>query len=136
ESSSRSILSTLSMSTNPQAETSVTAAWREVDDDRIVITDPDNIPLLPLHNVITDDWYENVDRQDEYEKRTYAHEYRRPQINDPIVALLEPGTRPEDNHFIQTPQVRFDNMSSPSWKRPPILVQTHPLEEPHPYFAN
>ncbi|KAF0412187.1 hypothetical protein F8M41_007964 [Gigaspora margarita] len=72
----------------------------EVDNDRIVITDPDNIPALPLHNVITDDWYRNIDQQDEYEERylqqradrTYAHRYRRPQINDPIVAPLEPGT--------------------------------------------
>ncbi|KAF0483949.1 hypothetical protein F8M41_023155 [Gigaspora margarita] len=114
ESSSRSILSTLSMSTNPQAETLVTATRRnisqqrrkdeqddlinfdprqyedgytspiypdytvrptipisiyyeiqldegEVDDDRMVIADPDNIPVLPLHNVITDDQYGNMD---------------------------------------------------------------------------
>ncbi|CAG8802517.1 19062_t:CDS:2 [Gigaspora margarita] len=72
----------------------------EVDDDHIVIADPDNTPVLPLHDVITDDWYRNIDRQDEYEERylhqradrMYAHGYRRPQINDPIVASLEPGT--------------------------------------------
>ncbi|CAG8801061.1 1612_t:CDS:2 [Gigaspora margarita] len=29
--------------------------------------------------------------------RNYAHGYRRPQINNLIVALLEPGTQPEDN---------------------------------------
>ncbi|RIB14350.1 hypothetical protein C2G38_2195419 [Gigaspora rosea] len=149
ESSLRSILSILSMSTSPRAEISAAAAQRNVNrqrrtdehddlinfetkeyegepttpipiyykiqlneeeenDDRIVIPDPDNVQVLPLHDVVTDNRYGNVDYQGEYEERylhqradrTYAYGYRRPQINDPIVAPLEPGTRPEDNRFI------------------------------------
>ncbi|KAF0510826.1 hypothetical protein F8M41_018408 [Gigaspora margarita] len=91
----------------------------EEDDDRIVIMDPDDAPILPLHDVVTNNRYGNVDYQNEYEERylqqradrTYAYGYQRPQINDPIIDLLEPGTQPENNRFLQTPQVRFDNPS-------------------------
>ncbi|CAG8839045.1 19014_t:CDS:2, partial [Gigaspora margarita] len=41
----------------------------EVDNDRMVITNPDDIPVLLLHDIVTDDWYRNIDRQNEYEKR-------------------------------------------------------------------
>ncbi|CAG8842275.1 4693_t:CDS:1, partial [Gigaspora margarita] len=34
---------------------------REVDDDCIVITDPDDIPVLPLHDIVTDNQYKNID---------------------------------------------------------------------------
>ncbi|CAG8617228.1 39765_t:CDS:2 [Gigaspora margarita] len=55
----------------------------EVDNDRIVITNPDDTPVFPLHDVITNNWYENIDRQDEYEERylyqradrMYIHRY-------------------------------------------------------------
>ncbi|CAG8708006.1 44712_t:CDS:2, partial [Gigaspora margarita] len=55
----------------------------EESDKHIVINNPDDVPVLPLHDLVTDN---------------------RSQINDPIVAPLEPGTQPKNNCFIQTPQ--------------------------------
>ncbi|CAG8820896.1 35902_t:CDS:2, partial [Gigaspora margarita] len=40
----------------------------KVDDDRMVIADPDNVLVLPLHDIITDNQYRNIDRQDKYEE--------------------------------------------------------------------
>ncbi|KAF0452391.1 hypothetical protein F8M41_001900 [Gigaspora margarita] len=90
--------------------------------------------VLPLYDVVTNDQYGNIDYQEEYEEsylqqrtdRVYAHGYQRPQIHDPIIDPLEPGTRNENNHFLQTPQVRFNNQSPPPQRRPPTPVRTPP----------
>ncbi|KAF0500657.1 hypothetical protein F8M41_020193 [Gigaspora margarita] len=106
----------------------------EEDDDRMVIMDPDDAPILPLHDVVTNNHYGNIDYQNEYEERylqqradrTYAYGYQRPQINDPIVDPLEPGTQSENNCFLQTPQVHFDNSNPPPQRHSLTPARTLP----------
>ncbi|CAG8811771.1 26138_t:CDS:2, partial [Gigaspora margarita] len=82
------------MSTSPRTETSATYEIRldegKEDDDHMVIMDPNDAPILLLHNQRAD--------------KTYAYGYQRPQINDSIVEPLEPGTQPKNNRFLQTPK--------------------------------
>ncbi|CAG8804905.1 12441_t:CDS:10, partial [Gigaspora margarita] len=103
----------------------------EEDDNRKVIIDSNDATILPLYNIVTDNRYGNTDYQDEYEERTYAYEYRRPQINNPIIDSLEPETQPKNNCFLQTPQVRFDNPSPPLQRHPPT-----PQPRPQPLPAH
>ncbi|CAG8743082.1 11514_t:CDS:2, partial [Gigaspora margarita] len=63
---------------------------KEVDNDHIVIKNPDDIPVLLLYDIIS-----------------------KTQINNSIIASLEPGTRLEHNWFLQIPQVHFNNISPP-----------------------
>ncbi|CAG8793093.1 26026_t:CDS:2, partial [Gigaspora margarita] len=157
------------MSTSPKAETAATAAQYNIlqqrrlnnydnlidfepqeydngeeDNDRMVIIDPDDVLILSLHDIVTDNHYINADYQDEYEKRylqqradrTYTYEYRRLQINDPIVDPLEPGTQPKNNCFLQTPQVRFDNPSLLPQRCSPTPVRTPPTPRRTAQFLN
>ncbi|KAF0450132.1 hypothetical protein F8M41_002262 [Gigaspora margarita] len=41
----------------------------EENDEYIVVTDPDNVLVLPLNNVAIDNQYKNIDYQNEYEER-------------------------------------------------------------------
>ncbi|CAG8827990.1 9693_t:CDS:2, partial [Gigaspora margarita] len=88
----------------------------EEDDDYMVIMDPDDAPILPLH----DDEYEERYLQ-QRANRTYVYRYQRPQINNPIIDPLEPETQPENNCFLQIPQIHFNNPSSPPQRYPPTL---------------
>lgn len=55
----------------------------EEEDDCIIVVDSDDVQVLPLHDVVTDNRYRNVNYQEEYEERylqqrtdrVYAHEY-------------------------------------------------------------
>ncbi|KAF0462180.1 gag-pol fusion protein [Gigaspora margarita] len=67
----------------------------EENDDHIVIADPNDVLVLPLHDVVTDNQYGNINYQNKYKKRylyqqadrTYTHRSQRLQINNSIVAL-------------------------------------------------
>ncbi|CAG8686244.1 3008_t:CDS:2, partial [Dentiscutata heterogama] len=114
------------------------------DNEQIIMHDlEDSVLLLPLHNMVVDNRYGSNNYHKEYKnrylrqrvERTYAHGYVRPQVtNKPIMNPLEPGTQPEDNHFLQAPYMHFEVNSLPPQRcssTPNPLPVQQPQPQPH-----
>ncbi|CAG8824101.1 45703_t:CDS:2, partial [Gigaspora margarita] len=107
-------LSITNMSTSPRADTSTTVAQfrldkEKEDNDRIVIADSDDMPVLSLHDIVTNNYYENIDYQNKYKESPLLQKYSPTPIQTPpLPRIATPISQcPVPNQSLPIPSVQL-----------------------------